>query len=83
MRFLDFLLPLSGLVLVGGAAYSGLKRKRDVVEVTAISLAGIAIVILGSDRITSVPAWLEWLAIVLMFVATALLVGNPRNKKGT
>jgi len=85
MRIFDYLLLLSGVLLLVGAGHGAIRGRKDVVEVTALALVGVAVLIMGIEKfmVSSLPEWLEWLEILLLFVGAALFMGNPRTPTRT
>ena len=82
MRYLEFLMPLSGLILLIGAAYGAVRRTKDVVEVTAWTVLGAAFLIMGADKIAprGMPEWVDIAGLLLLLVGVALVVGNPPKR---
>ena len=85
MRIFDYLLLLSGVLLLIGAAHGAIRGRKDVVEITALALVGVAVCIMGVEKlmVRSLPEWLEWIQILLLFISAALFMGNPRTPTRT
>ena len=85
MRIFHYLLLASGFFLLIGAVHGATRGRKDIVEVVALALLGIAVIIMGIDKVMmgDLPGWLELLEILLLFVSAALLMGNPRTPTKT
>ena len=85
MRYFDLVVPLSGLILLAGAAYGAVRKTKDIVEVTAWTALGLAFLVMSIEKIAGrgLPVWLDIVGLLLLLVGVALVVGNPPNRTST
>lgn len=82
MRAFDYLMLAGGVAMLISAAYHARSGKKDVVEMTALTVVGIGIAILGVDKVwaDSVPAALEVLASILLVFGGLLFLGMQKER---